>query len=75
MSKYRYGGLLSQCIGDTESRGIAGHTVRKETALVDGERFYRFTLNPGRSNEFGTFWSADEERLLKMVYKRIGLFV
>lgn len=73
MSKYRHGGLLASCIGEVSSAQVGRHTLRRETSVVDGEKFFRFTLNPGLSSEFGTFWGEDETRLLRIVYRKAGI--
>ena len=73
MSRFRYGGLLASCVGEVSSAQIGTHTLRREVSIVDGERYYRFTLNPGTSSEFGTFWGDNESRLLRLVYRRAGV--
>lgn len=73
MSKYRHGGLLASCIGEVTSAQIGNHTLRREVSVVDGEKYYRFTLNSGTSGEFGTFWSDNENALLRLVYRRAGI--
>jgi hypothetical protein len=73
VSAYRNGGLLARNIGEVSSTGVAGCTLRREVAVVDGVKFYRFTVNPGMRTEYGTLWSEDEEMLLRAVYRRIGI--
>lgn len=73
MSAYRHGGLLARCVGEVTSAQIGRHTLRREVSVIDGEKFYRFTLNPGLSSEFGTFWGDNEDPLLRLVYRKAGI--
>lgn len=73
MSKYKFGGLLSSNIGEVSSVQLNGHTVRREVSVVDGTKFFRFTLDPGISGEFGTMWGDNEDALLRLVYRKAGV--
>lgn len=73
MTRFRYGGLLTGNIGEVTSTQVGQHTLRREVSVVDSVRFYRFTLNPGLSTEFGTFWNEDEKELLRLVYRKAGI--
>lgn len=44
---------------------------RKERTVIDGAEFFRFTVNPGMSNEHTSFWSRDTERLKQVLRKRV----
>ena len=73
MSRFRHGALLSGCVLSVTSSQVKGSALRRETSKVDGVTFFRFTLNPGLSAQFQTFWSEDEAILLRAVYRRLGL--
>lgn len=62
--------LLVQSVGDVVTEDIGGHVLRKESAVLDGTKFYRFTLNPGMATEYGTFWSDDQVALLRLIMRR-----
>jgi hypothetical protein len=68
--KYSSGSLSMMPPGMVLSTQIEGRPVRRETVFLDGQTFHRFTLNPGMRNEFTTFYSTDEQKLLNAVIKR-----
>jgi hypothetical protein len=53
--KWNVGAMKIKHIGDVSSQCINGRVVRKECAVVDGTKFYRFTLDLGLRSEFNTF--------------------
>ncbi len=69
--KWNVGALRITHIGDVTSQCINGRVVRKECAIVDGLRFYRFTIDSGMVGEFSTFWSDNEDLLRGATLKRV----
>lgn len=59
-------------VGEVSSLQVLGRLVRKEMVLVEGTRFYRFTVDPGLSTEYTTFLSTDERRLYTGILKRLS---
>jgi hypothetical protein len=64
MTRYWPGEILSFVVGH--------RVVRKETAIVDQEKFYRYTVNPGVINEFCTFWSNNDKALWAAVMRKLS---
>ena len=69
--KHDNGVIRIQPAGEVLAYMENGIMWRKERTVIDGAEFFRFTANPGMSNEFGTFWSRDAEKLKQLVRKRV----
>lgn len=70
MSSGNISKLLNRHVGDVQSVSIGGQVVRREMSIVDGVKFYRFTVNPGMRGEVQTFWSTDEDSVRNLVLRR-----
>lgn len=70
--KYNARNLNTLPMGEVHSLIVNGHHVRKESLVIDGTRFYRFTVDPGLTSEYTTFLSTDEKRLYSGLIKRLS---
>lgn len=72
LMKFNHEGMKRMPVGEVQSYAILGRSVRRERQIVDGVTLYRFTLDPGYSTEYSTFWSTDAQKLFNGVLNRIN---